>query len=279
MHKQNKKGLISVILGLTGLIVSVVSGVAFASGNQATVQGYGGSSQLQPGMIVRLDSKNPKNVVALDYANVSKMWGVIVSANEAAITLSQPNVSQEVYVANSGRYSVLVSTQGGPINVGDYISISSLSGVGMKANSSDPVVLGQAAESFNGSNNVLSTAKLNGTNGSSNVAIGLIPVDVNIINNPLASSSNNIPAPLSKVVHFVTNKSVSAIRVYLSLMVVLIGAVITVAVIYSGVKNGIISLGRNPLAKKVIGGGMLRVIAFGIIIFGLSLGGAYLLLR
>jgi hypothetical protein len=278
MHKQNKKYLISIMLTLACLAVSAV-GRVYAANDQAAVQGYGGSSQLQPGMIVRLSSTNPKDVAALNYQDASKMLGVAVSANEAAITISQPNISQEIYVANSGVYNVLVSDQNGPINVGDYISISSLDGIGMKADSSDPVVLGQAMKNFNGSSNVLSNANLKGSNSTQTVAIGLIPVNINIINNPLANHTQGIPAPINKIVHFVTNKSVSAIRVYLSLMIVLIGATITIATIYSGVKNGIVSLGRNPLAKSMIVKGMLRVIAIGILIFSLSLGGAYLLLR
>lgn len=267
------------VLGVV-LILGQASPVAAANSNkQQVAQGYTAGSSIQTGMIVRLDTTNANKVVALDLKNINKMFGVVVSANSAALTLSQASNTQQVYVTNYGQHSVLVTNQNGPIKVGDYITISSLGGVGMKADSSQSLVLGQAAGNFNGVNNVQGNATLTASNGSkTSVAIGSIPVDIAIASNPLAQGPQGLPTALKDITKFATNKSVSATRVYLSLLIIVAGIIIVITVIYAGVRNGIISLGRNPLAKKAIGGSLFRLVLAAIIIFALSLGVAYAVL-
>jgi hypothetical protein len=244
--------------------------------NQIAAQGYAAGSNLQSGMIVEVDNTNPNKVDALDLTNISKMLGVVISANQTAVTISQTSNSQEVYVSNYGVHNVLVSNQNGSIVAGEYISISDLSGIGMKANDSESLVLGLAAGSFDGVHQVLSTAPLTNKSGQKEtVAIGSIPVDINIAANPLAEGTKGVPAFLGKIVKFTTNKSVSATRVYLAMLCVVVGVIVTITIIYSGIKNGLISIGRNPLAKKSIVHNLLKVIIVSVIIFGLSLGAAY----
>jgi len=276
----------ALIVSITAFLVLVLvvvqgSSAALVNNSQQVAQGYIAGSSIQPGMIVRLDSANPNKVIPLDLKNINKMFGVVVSASSTPLTLNQAGNSgqQQVYVTNFGQHSVLVTNQDGSIKVGDYISISAISGVGMKANSSEALILGQAAGSFNGVNNTQGTQTLTASNGQkTTVAIGSIPVDISIASNPLAQKSQGLPAALSRVIKFATNKSVSATRAYLSLIIVLAGIIITITVIYAGVKNGIISLGRNPLAKRVIGGSLLRLVIAAIIIFAISLGVAYAVL-
>ena len=240
------------ILGLIGVSVPLGSVAALTTATQAVAQGYNSSIKIQPGMIVSLSGKNPNYVVPLSQTNIEKMLGVVVAANDATVTLSQPNSSYEVYVTNFGQHNVLVTNQDGPIKVGDYITISSLSGFGMKANGNQPIVLGQAAGDFNGSSSVVGTTTLKGPNGQkTTVSIGSIPVDVSVANNPLAQGPRGLPSFLKNVTKFATNKSVSATRVYISMAIVLAGVILTITIIYSGVRNGLISIGRNPLAKKI----------------------------
>ena len=248
---------------------------AFASGGSQITQGYGGPSTLRPGMIVALNSSNPNDVVMLSQQDVSKMLGVVISPTDAAITIGQTN-QRQIYVTNYGTHEVLVSTQNGPINVGDYISISSLAGIGMKADPSESVVLGQAAAAYNGQTGTSVT--LNTSSGKQTVELGEIPVNISVSNNPLAAGPRGLPTFLGKITKFATNKSVSAARVYLSMFIVVLGMVVTITIIYSGVRSGLISLGRNPLAKKVINGGIVKVVVVGTLIFAASLGAAYAVL-
>lgn len=273
----------SVIFWLVALLAAVAAGasqiVLADTGTQAIAEGYSSNTPLQLGMIVRLDKHQPTYVVPLEQNNIKAMLGVVVSASDEAITLGTNSTTQQVFVTNFGQHNVLVTNQNGPIKVGDYITISNLSGVGMKADESEPIVLGQAAGNFDGVNNVLSTSVLiSGTKKKTNVSVGSIPVDISIGNNPLAQGPKGLPAFLYKITKFATNKSVSATRVYISMLIVVAGVLLSVTIIYSGVKSGIISLGRNPLAKKAISGSLVRVVLAGIMVFAISLGAAYAVL-
>lgn len=279
LSQQRLSKLTALLFGLVlvGLLIISGSGLSMAAStnNQAVAQGYVSATNLQPGMIVNLSPQHKNQVEALTQANISRMLGVVITASDAALTLGQNNVNQQVFVASFGRHDVLVSNQDGPVTVGDYITISSIAGIGMQASSSQSVVLGQAAGSFNGTNSVDTTSIVNASGVKTNVAIGLIPVDISVAGNPLEQGPSGVPTFLKNITKFATNKSVSALRVYVSLLIVLAGVVLTVTIIYAGVKNGIISLGRNPLAKKVIGGGMVRIVLLAIIIFAISLAAAY----
>lgn len=117
---------------------------------QNVTQGYNSDSVLQKGMIVRLKPGDSNTVQALNQKDAADMFGVIVSSGDATVSLSNPGNSQQVYVATYGQYDVLVSTQEGPIKQGDYITISSLNGVGMKAATTQQLVIGKALSSFDG---------------------------------------------------------------------------------------------------------------------------------
>lgn len=272
--------IIIVALSLLALGLTLFSHQAMAdTQNQAVAQGYSATSNLQPGTIVSLNPTNANQVEPLNYNSISQMFGVVVLPSQSAITLGQSNDSNQVYVTNFGKHNVLVSNQNGPIKVGGYISISSISGVGMAANTSQKLVLGQAAASFNGTANVVGSEVIkNSLNQSQTVEIGTIPVVISIEDNPLKSGPVGLPTILEKISKFATNKSVSAYRVYLGALVVLLGTILAITIVYAGVKNGLISIGRNPLAKKIIGAKLFKLVITGIFVLIVSFGAAYLIL-
>ncbi len=75
----------------------------------------------------------------------------VVSTNPAQ-TIGTAQVPNGYPIALSGRVPTKVNAEGGPIAVGDKITISSVSGVGKKTTSATMVV-GTAVEAFNGSGN------------------------------------------------------------------------------------------------------------------------------
>ena len=279
LNKHMRINLSFIGSALILLMVAAFGRQAMAA--QALVaQGYGTDGVIQNGMIVRLDPTNSSKVMTMDLSHMNKMLGVIVSGNESALTIGQSTSGQEVYVSNTGQHDVLVSSQNGPISIGDYITISSLAGIGMKADPNEAEVLGQAAGNFNANSNSLSNVQLNiGSGQKQTVSIGLIPVTINIEKNPLFNQgSHGIPSILSNITKYATNKSVSATRVYLGMLCVLAGMVVTITLIYSAIKSSFISIGRNPLAKKAIMLNLIRVLIISILIFGISLGAAYLII-
>ncbi len=263
---------------LTALVVLAINGQTNAQ--SAAVQAYSTTSPLQSGTIVQLDGHDSSSVEALTQSNVSDMFGVVVPANSSPITLSNPDAtSTQAYVATSGSYNVLVSTQDGDIASGNYITISAIDGVGMKAGTTQPLVLGKALESFNGSNS-LSTASLKAASGTSvNVDIGSIPVAISVAHNPLMlNTTTNLPAFLQKATQAVTTKPVSTSKVYLGLAIIVIATSLSGGLMYAGVKSSIVAIGRNPLSRKSVLRGLLQVTLIALTIFILGLFGVYLLL-
>ncbi|HVC36325.1 MAG TPA: hypothetical protein VNE40_02665 [Candidatus Dormibacteraeota bacterium] len=279
-NKKTQKYFAATVLCL---LVLLSAGHSVASGSASpVVQSYISNGNLQQGMIVRFLPTNRSEVETTTLDSVSQMIGVIVAPNQAALTLSNTNTNgQQVFVATSGRYLVLVSNQNGAISGGDYISISSLAGIGMKAAGSEGTIIGRAAAGFNGTSGVLGTAKLTDQkNHSVDLELGLIPVDIAVGANPLISQANGlVPGPLARAAQLVTDKPVSAERIYLGIVVLLAGTLAATSVLYSGVRNSMLAIGRNPLARSTITRNLIQVILTSLTIFIIGLLGLYLLLK
>lgn len=252
-----------------------------ASAIQTVAQSYGSSQALQQGLIVQLDPKNSANVTQSTYADAKKMLGVVVAANAAPVSLSTGATGQQTYVVTSGRYTVLVSNQDGAINSGDYVSISAIDGIGMKADTSEPFILGRAITGFDGHTNVISQTTLKTSAGKQlNTAIGTITVNVGITKNPLVvTGSSGVPQVIQKLAVSLVGKPISAPQLYLSALVLLAGLALVVSLLYSGVQNGMLAIGRNPLAHKSIMRNMIQVIVTGVLIFLGCLVAVYLILK
>jgi hypothetical protein len=248
---------------------------------QSVTQGYAAATPLEPGEIVQLNDKSPAEVQPLTLANVAQMQGVVVAQNDATVTLSNDSNENQVYVATFGQYDVLVSNQNGPIVPGDYITASSLAGVGMKVDTTESVVLGKAAAGFSGSSGVESTAKLKTAGGGTiTVSLGRIPVDISISHNPLQQTvDKGVPGFLQKAAQNLADKQVGSSRIYIGLVILLVTATIAGGMLYSGIRGGLIAIGRNPLAKKSVIGGIFRVVLSGLIVFIIGLFGVYLVLK
>jgi hypothetical protein len=249
--------------------------------SQAVTQGYGTDKPLQNGMIVKLVDKDASKVEPLTDATVSKMQGVVVAANDATVTISNDGNKGQVFVAAFGHYDVLVSNQNGPIKSGDYITISAIAGVGMKVDTTQPTVLGKATGDFTGAGRVASSAKLKDSTGKEvTVSLGRIPVDISISHNPLqAAAADGLPGFLKKTSEAIAGKPVNAARVYIAFAVLVMSSIVAGFMLYSGIRGGLIAIGRNPLAKKQIVGGIIRVVLSGLICFILGVFGVYLLLK
>lgn len=274
------------LFGLCGLLALVgLAGSAAAAGSGvsgAVSQSYNAGPSVLPGMIIELKSKDPRTVVPLLSKDIHSMFGVVVPANDAAIVLTPKSASaQQVLVATSGSYGLLVSNEGGPIKAGDYLAVSSLAGIAMKAGVSQAEIVGQAAGDFSGSSNVIGSVKIKNSLGrTTTVAIGHITANVHLAANPLfQKNADGFYGLLNRLTNSDTNDPLKLARIGLSAFVLLSTLLITVSILYGGVRNGLISIGRNPLAKKAIGRGVVWSMAAGLIVFAVGVFAAYLILR
>jgi hypothetical protein len=270
------------IMGVMVLAVATVLPVSAASYGGGSVQGYGTASPLDNGTIVQLTGKNANEVKVATQAELQNMFGVTVDRNQLPLSLSSGNLKNETFVAVSGTYNVLVSTQGGNIAVGDYVTLSSVNGVAMKASDKEKTVFGRAAGGFDDKGVVLGTTTLKDKDGKTDktVQLGSIPVTIDIKRNPnIKSTKVNLPDILQRAGQAIAEKEISPLRMYLSLGITVVSLIAAIAVLYGGVRSSVISIGRNPMTKKSIFRALMEVILTSLLILIVGLFAVYLLLK
>ena len=193
--------------------------------------------------------------------------------------LSEEN--EKTFVATVGRFEALVNTEAGIIQPGDFLTVSSISGIVKKAGEFDAFSIGKAIEGFDGNANNISSAQIEDSLGNvNNVQIGRIFVDVSVGTNPLLRpADSSLPEFWERATEAIAGKQVSAVRVYISIFILMAAGAIAGSLLYSGIRSSVISIGRNPLSKESITKSLLQIILTSIIIFLIGLFGVYLLLR
>lgn len=267
------------IVAVTALALLSVASINYPLFAQAVTQGYGSDQVLQRGMLIQLKKNDPSKVEAVKQASADKLFGVVVDSNDAPVTLSSEG--KKVFVATGGKYDVLVSTQNGPLKAGDYIAVSAIDGIGMKAGSKESFIIGRALADYDGTINKVGNAQVKTTDGKTkDVTIGRVQSDVLVAGNPLVKPQEaNVPEALKKAAEAIAGKPVNAVRIYTAMFVFIVSTIVASILMYGGVRSAIISIGRNPLGKKAIVRGMFQVIITGIIVFISGVFGVYLLLR
>jgi len=269
---------VAVCLGIFIFALSPVSAETYGGGS---VAGYAADSTLDSGRIVQLTGEKSNRVKIATQSEVQNMFGVTVDRNQVPMTITNDDLENEVFVAVSGTYSVLVSTQNGAISSGDYITLSSIDGLAMKAGEEEVTVFGRANAAFDGTGITLGTQPLkDSAGGTKNVSFGSVPVTIDIKNNPNHKSTTaDVPAFLQRVGQAIAEKDVSPVRIYLSLGITAVSLIAAIAVVYAGVRNSVISIGRNPMSKRSIFRALVEVILTGILILIIGLFAVYLLLK
>lgn len=245
------------------LIVSagflIITGHAVAAGDIS--RGVRSTEQLQTGQLVSLDPNASDYGKAATSTSASRLVGVVSSSSLIQIPASgQP----EIQVVTSGTTHALVSTINGDIRKGDYITASPIAGIGMKATESARVI-GQADADLN-----LQTASSQTVKDSSGkdhqIRLGSVPVQVDVSNytGPPATS-RLIPAFLQNFAQATAGHQVQPIRIIISSLILLAGLLVTTVIIYTGIRTGIIAIGRQPLASVKIRKGVTQVIGLGLI--------------
>lgn len=173
-------------------------------------------------------------------------FGVVIKDPVLLLSNGRPGTP----IITNGEVSVNVTTKNGPISIGDYISPSSIAGKGARAVDSDPYIIGTALSSFSGN--------ASSTNGVRNGSIRMLFLHRI---NPLASAGQNIP----QSVEIGKNIIFHVIKYILATLVAIGTVYVAFKVSASSMKTGIISIGRNPLAKTSINS-MLAINAIMVIL-------------
>lgn len=271
---------LAILIGVASATVLPVAAETTTYGGGST-QAYAADKPIENGTIVILIGKDSNRVKVATQAESQNMFGVTVDRNQLPVTITGGNLENEVFVAVSGTYNVLVSDQEGAIVSGDYLALSSVNGVAMRAGDQEVTVFGRANASFDGKGVTLGTTTLKDSSGNSKtVKLGSIPVTIDIKNNPNHKSTDvNAPDFLKRIGEAIAEKEVSPIRIYLGVGIAVVSLIAAIAVLYAGIRNGVISIGRNPMSRKSIFRALIEVILTSALILIIGLFAVYLLLK
>lgn len=231
---------------------------------------YSTDQKIFPGTLVSLSSKDKTKIEPTTKANSSEYIGVLVKNDDSTLAINSS--SSKGQVATVGNVITLVSDEMGVINKGDLLAVSSLTGVATKAVGEGSRIVGVALQSFDltSINNTKISAKISG-NSSESYTVG--PIEMQVFVKKNNSGGDTKPALITWVENASGRPvSISKFVIICGLVLALISSVTAMA--YAAIKNTIVQSSRNPLAKPVIAGTLLRVV---IIISAIAITGCALI--
>lgn len=265
---------------LCSIVALSVSAPVLAASTGAISQDYVTTTTgITAGELLSLSSAGSSTVEpANSTTNVSRLIGV--AADKPLLELSGKGNSS-VQVVVGGTSSALVSDINGTVKIGDKITASPVSGVGMKAINSTEVVGIAQADLDSVPTTTRSVAGTNGKNVS--IKIGMLPIAVVVeyysVTAAAGTASSFVPPFLQSIANQLTGKQVSPLRVLFGAVLLIMGFAAVTFMLYVAIRSGIISIGRNPLAERALRKGLVDVIiaALGVltvtavIVYGLLL--------
>lgn len=230
-------------------------------------QGYKLGSNVVVGMSVALVDGS---VYPATTQNQNNILGVVVTQNSVAVTLATE--ANQAQVITSGVAVAYVSNINGDIKNGDSLAASPLEGVLMKATEAGPS-LGTAQQDFNTKSDGVQQKNIKTKAGSTKkVSIGTVPILVS--RNDYVPKQADVPlflSPFQSIFTGMAGRSVSTPRTIAAIAIFAVAVIAAMIVMYSGVSNGIRSIGRNPLSKGEVYIGLLQVFGIVLLIMVISL--------
>ena len=239
-------------------------------------QGYPVDAPIAPGSIVALASDGSGRVVPATQTLVPRVIGVVVPADSNTLSLSSSGT--QVQVTTDGVATVFVSTANGDIKTGDYITVSPVTAIGMKATANGRVI-GVAQEGFTRQSAGAQTIKIGSGQNVSQVAVGRIAVQVGVTTFNLSKTTPVATTAIQNFASAVAGKQVSVIKAFIAFAILLVGIVSASILLYAGVRSSIVAIGRNPLAKAPISRSLNKIIAMVIGILTVSIGSVWLVIK
>lgn len=187
----------------------------------------------------------------------------VVSQNSAIVFSGQSNANSYPIVS-SGKTSILVSTLNGPIKKGDLVTTSSITGVGMRASRSG-YVLGMALSEFT---------------DKDNKQIGVVQVALNIHFATLNIKLGDNLLDIFKLSSLATyEQPLTVFKYFIAALIVFSSFFFGFFVFGKVAGKGVEALGRNPLASKMIGVGIVMNVIITVVVILSGLGLALVILR
>jgi hypothetical protein len=251
---------------LTGFLLLCFSLSPAEAASANISHAYQARGKVPGGSLVSLDPAHTNYVVLTNTDNARRLVGVAVSADDSLLAV---NASESgVQIATNGSAKALVSTVNGSLKVGDQVGASAFNGVGAKAAPGEPVI-GLAQSNFSdgaGSSKQITVSDLSGR--THRITVGYVDLTVGTGATAAERNLTKLNA-LQRLAYSLTGHVVPTLRILLSLAVAIMTLLILATLMYSSVYSGIISIGRNPLAKyavlKSVGSIVVMAVALSIV--------------
>ncbi len=259
------------IIAFCGLLIAP----AAVSASALITQGYLTNSDLTAGSIVSLQKNTSDYVNPATISNSNNILGVVIENGDSQVSISSTQ-SNQIQVATSGVEQVLVSDINGDIAIGDPITASPISGVGMKA-TENATVIGIAQGAF--PNNTGSQQSYTDSTGHKHsVLLGDVTILINVAYYYKQPNKTIIPAALQNLANALAGKTVNALPILVSIGIFIVTLIIVVSIIYSMIHGSIISVGRNPMSQAAVYRNVMQLSVLVVVILGVALASIYMVL-
>lgn len=239
-------------------------------------QGYLTKDQLPLGSLVSLEKNSSDHVDIATIDNVNSLLGVVIDPGTSLLSVSTSREAQ-VQIATSGVVQALVSDINGKVNDGDNVTVSPISGVGMRATVNTKII-GVAQDGMNNNNSSKETYK--DKSGKQHTAlIGTVPVLVNVSSFFKQPEKTIIPQAIQNVANSLAGKSVKPVPIIISAAIFLITIIVVSSLIYSMIRSSIISVGRNPMSQSAVYRDLVQMSVLVLGILTVALVSIYLILK
>lgn len=264
---------IGAVFAFVAAVLIVMPGVLMAQ--SAISQSYDVDEPLPIGFIVSLKDNSSDQVEPSSVGNVGSILGVVVNESNSMIQLSSGEDNQ-VPVATSGNFGVLVSDMNGPIERGDHITASPIPGVGMKATSNARVVgiaQGKLTEE-SGRNETYEDED----GQEQTVLLGEVPVMVNVAYYFSEPERTIIPSAVQNISNAIAGRPVEPLPIIISGVVFVVTMIAVASIIFSMIRSSIISVGRNPMSQSAVYRNVMQLTALVLGILSVAAASIYLVL-
>lgn len=263
------------LLGATTLLAIMLVAATTVNANTAISRTYTTDDQPPIGSIVSLTDSTSDQVEPSTPSNANNMLGVVANENHSMISLSGSQ-DGEVPVATSGTFDVLVSGINGEVNRGDHIAASPIAGIGMQATSNTRVV-GIAQQDLTIDNGRVDTYT-DAQGQEHEVLLGEVPVLINVAHYFVEPERTIIPAAIQEVSNAVAGRQVEPLPIIISTIIFIVTLIAVASIIFSMIRNSIISVGRNPMSQSAVYRNVIQLTALVIGILSVATVSIYLIL-
>lgn len=255
----------------SALLIVTVSIGAYAA--TPISQGYTVKDTVAIGSLVSLIPTSADTIEAATTEKSNNLLGVVVSGQNSSIALGS-GASGEVQVATGGSVIVIVSDINGEVKQGDQITASPIAGVGMRV-STNAKVIGVAQADMT----TTQQQEIDNDGSKQSVNLGSVPVLINVSYHYQTPEKTLIPTAIQNVANAVAGREVSPLPIILSGVIFIVMLIVVMSIIFSMIRNSIISVGRNPLSQSAVYRDVVQLSAVIIVIVAASIATIYFILR